>query len=40
MYREDLSMAKGQSGSQISVLKPIPTLIEEPELAILCRIAN
>lgn len=40
MYREDLSVAKGQSGSQISVLKSIPTLIEEPELAILCRIAN
>lgn len=40
MYREDLSVAKGQSGSQISVLKPIPTLIEEPESAILCRIAN
>lgn len=40
MHREDLSVAKGQSGSQISVLKPIPTLIEEPELAILCRIAN
>lgn len=40
MYREDLSVAKGQSGSQISVLKPIPNLIEEPDLAILCRIAT
>lgn len=40
MYREDLSVAKGQSGSQISALRPIPTLIEEPDLAILCRIAT
>lgn len=37
MYRED---SKGQSGSQISVFRPIPTLIEEPDLAILCRIVT